>query len=370
MMPLRILKTEVAGQITGAKSPNHTDRWDVYGTDLGHMFWHGGELYMVFGDTFGKPTILGKHWRSNTMARVADPDPRHGLRIETMITGPDGWAKELIPSKKIDQLEMTVIPTNGISAGGRMILHYMSVRHWDKPGRWTVSRSGLAYSDDDGRTWKTPAAAVWPGGTGFEQVAFVRHGEFIYSFGIPQGRFGGVRLRRVAPENILVRSAYQYWNGTDWVPDIGAAAVIVPAPVGELSVAWSAAHNRWIMLYLDPQAEAIVLRAAAGLTGPWGDKQQVLSRKDYPGIYAPFIVPGSDIDGDLYYTASFWGPYNVFLMHTRLEKAAPAIAESTPAPAGAPIAAGGLTATDAAMPAAAVPAPVVPAAAPAVRVGN
>lgn len=317
--PLRIGATEKVAALTGETSGNATaSRWGIHGTDLGHMFWHRGKLHMVFGDTFGYPGLGGRYWRSNAMARIADPDPASGLPFEAMITGADGQAKELIPSKKVDRVEKTVIPTYGISTGERMFLHYMSVSQWGKHGDWNVRHSGLAYSDDDGETWHTPAQAVWPGGTGFEQVAFVKQDGWIYSFGIGEGRWNGVRLRRVAPERMLEPAAYEYWDGQQWTMAIEAASPVVPAPAGELSVAYSERHRRWLMMYLHPEHRAIVLRTAPELTGPWSDEQRVVSAQEYPGLYAPYIVPGAAIDGELYYTMSLWGDYNVFLMRTEL----------------------------------------------------
>jgi hypothetical protein len=319
-MALRVVKTAVVGQLTGTGSLNDTVQWDVHGTDLGHMFWHRDRLYMVFGDTYGKGGRGGENWRSNTMARLADPDPKNGLRIETMILGPNGAAKELIPSRKLWGVERTVIPTHGISIDGRMYLHYMSVRPWGAPGHWSVRHSGFAYSDDDGATWSKPQSAVWPANTGFEQVAFVQEGDYVYTLGIPGGRFGGVRLRRVAPAGILDKKAYEYWDSQNWVAEMEAAAIIVPMPVGELSVAWSARYKRWLMMYLNPQRYAVMLRTALELTGPWGEEQVVVTAKEYEGLYAPYIVPMPDLGDDVYFTLSQWGPYNVFLLHTTLEE--------------------------------------------------
>lgn len=329
---MRVGRTEVVHQLTGRHSLNATAaRWDIHGTDLGHMFKHRGNLYMVFGDTFGAFGFGGRNWRSNTMARIADPNPRNGLEFQGMITGPDGKAKELIPSRKVGGIEKTVIPTYGISIDGRIYLHYMSVRMWQQHGRWSVGHSGLAYSDDDGETWVKPADAVWPAGTGFEQVAFVRDDSVLYSFGIPEGRFGGVRLRRVATGRILEPKAYEYWNGQDWVADAAAAVMIVPAPAGELSVAWSEAHNSWLMMYLDSERHAVVLRTAPELIGPWSEAQVVVTAEEYPGLYAPYIVPGGLIENELYYTMSLWDPYNVSLMRTTLERAEPVIVSAEPA---------------------------------------
>ncbi|MEX1233537.1 MAG: DUF4185 domain-containing protein [Roseovarius sp.] len=320
---LRVGPAEVVRQLTGPGSANATDRWNVHGTDLGHMIRHKGALYMVFGDTYGPD---GGAWRSSTMARIADPDLQGDLDFAQMIAGPAGNAKELIHSAKIPGIEWTVIPTNGISLGERMVLHYMSVRMWTSDGRWLVRNSGLAYSDDDGQNWHRSPTALWPNGSGFEQVAFVDQGAMIYSFGIPQGRFGAVRLRRVARDALFDPAAYRYWDGSAWVSDHRAAAFVVAAPAGELSVAWSETHGRWLMMYLDETKAAIVLRTAADLVGPWSAAQTVAHASDYPGLYAPYIVPGDALDQEVRFTMSRWKPlYNVFLMRAPLLLAAPVI---------------------------------------------
>jgi hypothetical protein len=207
-----------------------------------------------------------------------------------------------------------------------MILHYMSVRQWGKRGQWDVRYSGFAYSDDDGDTWSVPRSSIWPAGSGFEQVSFVERDDYVYTFGIPGGRWGGVRLRRVAPSAILDRNGYEYWNGERWSNDPRSAAVVVPAPVGELSVVWSERHKLWLMMYMNPKRHAAVLRTAAEITGPWAEEQVVVTRKSYPGLYAPFIVPMRDPGDEVYFTMSLWWRYNVVLMGMTLEPGATQVA--------------------------------------------
>ena len=119
------LPTEQIAQLTGPPpSINNTaSEWMVYGTDLGSSFLHKGEIVLVFGDTFG---IDGGFWRSNVLGFSSDDDPADGVTIDRMITNQYGHAIELLPSKKVDFEEMTVIPTYGISFGERMFLHFMS----------------------------------------------------------------------------------------------------------------------------------------------------------------------------------------------------------------------------------------------------
>lgn len=319
--PISVLRAGRVGQITGPASPNATaPRWDVYGTDLGSVFWHRDRLYMVFGDTFGAGSRWeGRNWRSNVLARLAAPGLGPGLlRIESMVTGRFGLAREILTSRKVDGIEMTVLPTSGVSTGDRMFLHYASVRTWMESGYWEVGHSGLAYSDDDGVTWVRPRSAIWPGGIGFEHAALIRHEGMVYSFGIPGGRHGPVRLRRVAEEHMLDSSAYEYWDGSGWSAAPERAVPLVPAPVGQLSVAWNPRYRVWMMMYLDPSRDAVMLRLADALTGPWGHWQFVVRGRDEPGLYAPYMVPLPDTGGDVWFTMSKWWPYNVFLMRATL----------------------------------------------------
>lgn len=318
----RLGSLSVTQQLTGPGSPNETfERWNVGGTDLGFTFFHEGGLYMVFGDTYGRQRL---DWRSNTMAKLADVEsPAAGLEIEHFISDQTGRASELLSSRKIYWVEQTVIPTNGISVGPRMILHYMSVRRWVAPGQWRINHAGLAHSDDNGQTW-IKTGPIWEGSSNFGQVAFVRNEaepDLVYLFGIPAGRFGHVELARVAEESILNPTAYEYWDGSDWTRTAGSAAGVVPAPVGELSVAWNGYLSRWVMMYLDERHNAIVVRTADTLTGPWTEPSLITTAREHPQLYAPFIIPFDSNAPEIFFTMSRWDTYNVYLMYLQLDEA-------------------------------------------------
>ena len=118
-----------------------------------------------------------------------------------MILDAKGQAKELLPSKKIDGVEMTVIPTHGFEANGAMYLHWMSVRHWGKPGEWETNDAGLARSTDEGKSWTVLEGPRWSGESHFVQVSPVKLSaegvDWIYFWGTTHGRFGGLKLMRV-----------------------------------------------------------------------------------------------------------------------------------------------------------------------------
>jgi hypothetical protein len=321
-------------RITGPNSINQTDRrYQIFGADLGIMWDNGqGQVLIAFGDTYGRGWGgLGAgpreaDWRSNTLAISSDRNLQDGLSFDTMIEDAPGHAKEILPSQKINFREETVIPTAGIAVGGRQYIHYMSVNSWGKPGSWFTNHAGIAYSDDNGQTWTKDPNAIWEN-TGawtskFQMAALARDGGYVYMFATPNGRFGSAYLARVSEDRVLDKASYQYWDGAAWrANDEAAAAPIVEAPVSELSVQYNTHFRRWLMVYLDPDRYAIVLRDAPGPTGPWSAPKTLATGMQYPQLYGGFLHPWSSDGPDLYLTISRWEPYSVYLIRATLVEA-------------------------------------------------
>ncbi|WP_328389620.1 DUF4185 domain-containing protein [Nocardia sp. NBC_00416] len=317
-------------QITGHGSRNRTDmRWQVDGTDLGLMWeTRPGEVAVVFGDTFGKGWSPGgaggddEDWRSNVLAYSTDTDLSDGLRFDTMVQDSRCHAAELLGSRKIKNWETTTIPTSGFALGGRQYLSFMSVNRWSRiPGLWWTNYGGIAYSDDNGSTWVKDQHARWDNlfGLGrFQVAAMVPHGDYVYMFGTPNGRIGVIGLARVPKDDVLNKSAYQYWVGGNWAPAVeNQATPLVAGMASELSVRVDPGSGLWQMTYLDPARAAIVLRTATDPQGTWTEPVPLVSTDDYPKAYGGFIHPWST-SRDLYFTISEWDSYNVYLVHARL----------------------------------------------------
>ncbi|NRQ32760.1 DUF4185 domain-containing protein [Nonomuraea sp. NN258] len=314
----------VVSKLTGPGSLSATDvNWKVKATDLGIMWDNGaGQILAAFGDTFGDtwrpPGANGDDWRSQVLLRSTDRNLADGMSFSGAATDAPGHAKQLIPSKKIDGDEITVIPTAGVSVGTRQYLAYMSVRHWGDPGVWDTNHASIAYSDDNGQNWVT-GGPRWdnPGGTNhFQMAAFVRRDGYVYLFGTPNGRNGAAYLARVPETAVLTKSAYQYWTGDAWRTGQDTQAVpVVAAPVSELSVQFNAYTGKWLMTYL--RGSDVVLRSAPAPTGPWSAPSVVASSADFPGLYGGFMHPWSP-GPDLYLALSEWTPYNVYLIRIRL----------------------------------------------------
>jgi hypothetical protein len=324
--------------LTGAESLNATQaRYQVKGTDLGIMWAdEKGQILAAFGDTFG-PGWAGpgseirdpaaSDWRSNTLARSRDRNPADGMSFTDFVTDRAGHAKELLPSLKQDGVELTKIPTGGISVGGRNYLAYMSVRHFGRPGQWTTNYSGIAYSDDAGQSWVSAPQTYRPNTPAsdekFQMISYARRDGFVYAFGTPNGRVGDAYLARVPEQRLLDSSAYEYWTGTAWLPGASSiAAPIMAGPVGELSVRYDQTLQSWEMMYLDQPRGAIVVRLAPQPTGPWGTPMPVATSQQYPTLYGGFLNPDSQ-GSDIYFTMTQYDRYNVSLMHATLPTVQP-----------------------------------------------
>jgi len=325
--------TNAVEWVTGPRSKNNTyDRFAISGTDLGISWDNGsGQILMAFGDTFGNCSVPGQQWRHNALLRSDDRDPSDGITISSAAPG------ELIPALGVRFLEMTSIPTAGISIGNTQYINYMSVRAWGAPGQWDTNFSAIALSRNNGQTWATDtntirvnADVTIPGipqthqdNSKFQMNAYARGNDgYIYQYGTPNGRFGSAYLARFRPENILDVSEYEYFTNNAaqrWSTQFGNLANVAPQPVSELSVAWNAHLQRYVMLHTSDRAGGLVMRTSEMPEGPWSAPKLLAPAKGLGGIYAPYIHPSSS-GKYLYYTASVWKHYNVMLLRTDLDK--------------------------------------------------
>lgn len=319
-----VLDVSVVSQVTGPGSDNRTDkRWQVDGTDLGIM-WESkpGEVAVAFGDSFGKGwefgVVGGPDWRSNTLGHSTDSDLSDGMTIDSMVQDSRCHAAELISSRKVKNWETTVIPTSGFAVSDRQYMSYMSIRRWSSvPGMWWTNYRGIAYSDDNGSTWTKDPHARWDNMFGlskFQVSTMVPQGDHVYMFGTVNGRVGTVGLARVPKDDVLNKTAYQYWVNGTWAPvDFNEATPIADGIASELSVRYDAQRSIWQMTYLDPIAGNIVLRESITAQGQWTPPTTLVRTAEYPKAYGGFMHPWSK-DGELYFTVSEWDSYNVYLM--------------------------------------------------------
>lgn len=361
---------------------NTLNRYSVHGTDVGVMWdngmvddpetpWDEHQVLIAVGDTFGEANMKGR-WIYNTLFRSSDHDLSDGMTI------PDGeWfngnmfggaplsqpdeARPIINRPSWLPNSVTLIPTAGVSLptevtdetpfGTIQYVSFMSVSKWGSAGQWNTNYSAIAYSTDNGENFTVARESVrynsaFSGHRNFQQSAFVKGEDgYVYVYGTPNGRQGAAYLARVANDDILNVSKYEYykkgssgWFGTTaakWVKGSpssasaiigksgGACGATKPGnTVSEMSVQYNEYLKKYIVLYGD-QFNNIVMRTSDTPEGAWSEANVLMAQQN-GGIYAPMLHPWSPstagTGSDLYWNLSLWSEYNVMLMKTDLTK--------------------------------------------------
>ncbi|MGE2834329.1 DUF4185 domain-containing protein [Mycobacterium sp. SMC-4] len=361
------------------RKANTLARFGVYGTDVGVMWdngmvddpstpWNENQVLIAVGDTFSGPNMQGG-WRYNTLFRSSDRDLSDGISIPNgewfngnmfggaPLSSPT-YARPIINRPSWLPNSVTLIPTAGIAVptpdtqfGVTQYVSFMSVSNWGQAGRWTTNYSAIAYSTDNGENFTIAPQSVrynsiFSGHRNFQQSAFVQGDDgYVYMYGTPNGRQGAAYISRVAPEDILDASKYEYykkassgWLGTTaarWVQGSPSSASAVIGKTGgacgatkpgyrvsELSVQYNEYLGKYVTLYGD-QFNNIVMRTSDTPEGEWSEAT-VLMGQQSGGIYAPMLHPWSPstagTGSDLYWNLSLWSEYNVMLMRTDLSK--------------------------------------------------
>lgn len=345
--PQRVIKSITVtrvGALTGPEAPSSTRAVDVCGTDIGTMAELGDRVYFAFGDSFGfrgdECPKFGPNWRSNLLGVSSDLDPSDGVTWERWLAGPDGRAIAVTEGAHEKAFsgtagEQTRIPTAMVAVGRRLYLHYMSVHGFaPQGGIWTCNHSRFVYSDDEGRTWRASADIVGGRDSGFNMLAITGErgggngdGAFLYVLGTPCGRFGGARLARFRPADVLRPLAWQYLTAIEagrptWGPRQTKAVEVIPAPVGEASIVWNPYLGRWIYSYLNEKTAALELREAVAPWGPWSDPRTLVTAAQHPQLYGAFMTPSYLKGGGrtVYFVMSLFGPYSTYVMRADLQK--------------------------------------------------
>lgn len=306
-------------------SPNQTHIYNVFGTDLGIMWDNGrGEMLTAFGDTAGigfPNLLLGSTWawRSNVLVRSHTRNPVNGIFYDSVVRDLVGQARDLVPSPKIPGIEISRIPTAGISAAGNQYMSLMSVKQWGQPGSWTTNYSSLYVSNDNGEHWGEAPGTRRPndrGNSKFQMGAFLKHDGFVYQYGTGPGRNREAFLTRVREGEITNLGAYDYWTPRGWKRGDVDGASPITGGVSELSVMYNQALGQFIMLTTDP-FNSVVMRRAAKPEGPWSAPEVLIDTRELPSAYAPQIFP-YQTGKDLYFLTTVHSQYNVVLMRSTI----------------------------------------------------
>jgi hypothetical protein len=312
---------DLTGPGTSAK------QWGVGGTDLGiPVRQPDGKIAYIFGDTFDNDGVGGPGWRSPVLLR-SEPG---GLAAGLTFTGAAGgqYAKQILDYEHND-VHSTWLPSDAITIGGRMYLHYMVNK-----GLGNVLWSEIAYSDDNGEHWASSGTS-WAGDEdqSLRQLWTWERGDdgYVYTLSTAFTRDRGIILHRVPEDQLLDKAAYEPWgfNGA-WAWGNPATEVLT-GKFGELCL--RRVEDKWVLAWFNAGDYDITIKVFDGPTanlyeattykpikgGAWGFEDDTTVAQ----LYGGYIHPDSTLH-EMHLIVSQWNtetdwPYRAMQFVTGVE---------------------------------------------------
>ena len=329
----KIMYVKDLGYCTGENAFVDTTKYNMTSTDLGFPFYDSElkRLYVAFGDTNNnKVQGGGNEFQSNVTLYTDNLDFSKGIKWTGALDGQNGATRQVTPlAQRIVDVntrywgDLTVgdvtcsevnstIPTGVLVLDGTYYMWYMETSNFEDTGEWIVYRNCVVKSADKGKTWSKVNGLNWVCrdadnkegiAPNFGQIYPMDGNDgYVYIYGIPGGRQGGVKLGRVAYENIENFEEYEYFrkenaDGTvDWrkgsnglknIKTNTTTSYIVPPMCGELCVTYNAYLQRYIMTYMQGNT-SIVVRRSKTPWGKWSDSDVIINQSDLPQLYGGF----------------------------------------------------------------------------------
>ncbi len=313
---------DLTGPGTSAK------QWGVGGTDLGiPVRQPDGRIAYIFGDTFDNDGVGGPGWRSPVLLR-SEPG---GLAAGIEFTGAAGgaYAKQILTYEH-NQVHSTWLPTDAITIGDRMYLHYMVNK-----GLGNVLWSEIAYSDDNGENWVSSGTS-WSGDENLslrQLWTWERGGDgYVYTLSTSFTRDRGIILHRVPEGQLLEKAAYEPWGFADGAWAWGNPATeVLTGKFGELCL--RRVEGKWVLSWFNAGDYDITIKVFDSPTsnlyrattykpikgGAWGFEDDTTVAQ----LYGGYIHPDSTLH-NLHLIVSQWNtetdwPYRAMQFVTGVE---------------------------------------------------
>lgn len=301
----------------------------VGGTDLGiPVRQPNGQIAYIFGDTFEQNGIGGPGWRSPVLLRSAPG----GLSAGITFTGAAGgaYAKQILSYSHSDPSWSTWLPSDAITIGNRMYLHFMVNK-----GLGNVRWSQIAYSDDNGESW-TLSDAVWDGaeaGNLRQLWTWERGGDgYVYVLSTSFTRSDPIILHRVPENSLLDKNAYEPWGYNNGMWNWGNPPTpVLTGKFGELCL--RKVENKWVLSWFNAGDYDITIKVFDSPTsnlftattykpihgGAWGFESDTIVAQ----LYGGYIHPDSTLH-ELHLIVSQWNtqtnwPYRAMQFVTGVE---------------------------------------------------
>jgi hypothetical protein len=234
---------------------------------------------VAFGDTIlSRPSESGVQLLSNTGAlgattnvtQVGEPVDASGAPFALLGWTPEEFAYNLRSGSPGDRFALW--PTAlARRPDGRVLLGYLKLKVRD--GAFEALGAGIAHALH-GKTFalREPGLVFEPPEPLFVAAGML-DGGYLNVFDCDAA---GCSLARVDPDRAGDGRAYEFWDGSAWVPDVTSARPVMlhSSPSAEevkggMTVSWNPHLDQYIATYVPGGSQNVVMRTAPELTGPW-----------------------------------------------------------------------------------------------------
>jgi len=239
----------------------------------------GDRIFWIFGDTlFPDAAEDGSHLRTNSSAWSRPSLP---TRLHTPVDA-NHTPLQLIPfddvensynslaNKPDDRIALWPTAVLGRPDGSAVVL-YSQVKISPGALNFSFQNFGLATVAPGSETAvRDPTPILGAPEPSFWSGPVERDG-FVYLYGCDkiEGVRFGCRVARVPSDDLHDRSAWEFWDGSEWTSDLGRAVFAMEGPNGGLSVSWNPWLGRFLAVYMPGYTNEVVFRTADRPEGPW-----------------------------------------------------------------------------------------------------
>ncbi len=297
----------------------------IEGRDGGASAVAFGRSVWIYGDTV--ITVADDHghnWHHNSISWTSDLDARDGITGFTEPLEDSGAPRHFIPPSPTE-LEFNLAhygddcaeqpcgarwaiwPGHPVwdAANERALVSYTLI--YAEPGDFNFHSVGASFAiwDELGTPPQRPVVdptaehpdLLWLEGEPGFGVGSLIDGDYLYSFSCDEPGGGHpCKLARVLLTEVTVRSAWDYFDGEGWSPDLADARTLFEAaPI--MSCAFNSHLNQWMVVYTPPFDHEIVARTASELTGPWSAPSVLYVAPEEDPPYDALWHPEYDLEG-------------------------------------------------------------------------
>lgn len=265
----------------------------------------GGRVVWNFGDTFYVPKVTkftGDLFRSATAALGTTTNP-------TQLTEPidtNGAPYQLIPYTP-EELAYNIAKTNGsdryaiwpsgiVTRPGGNSAYVFFFTLLIQPGNWQNKGVGVATLDANSTVAQRQVNVLFPPNEpSFRKPLVV--GNILYLYAACGAKVCPVA--RVPIDQVPVRSAYRFWNGTDWVADVAQAKPILPSTSLGGTVMYNRTLKSYVLATIQDYSHAIYFSYAPAPEGPWTTPIKAIDLPADKQEYVPNFHPEFSTDNDV-----------------------------------------------------------------------